>query len=70
MLNDPASISTPVVIVDDVASEALTLGLLCHTLGVETISAAEAGDILTRLCPAAIVPDLVIRAPTVWTVRS
>ena len=41
----------------------LTLGLLCRGLGVETISAgsaAEAGDILSRLRPAAIITDLVM----------
>jgi CheY-like chemotaxis protein len=52
-----------VLIVDDVASEAMTLDLLCQSLGVATIraaSAAEAADILTRLRPAAIITDLIM----------
>jgi two-component system response regulator (stage 0 sporulation protein F) len=63
MPNDLASVSSPILIIDDVASEALTLGLLCRALGVETISAAsaaEAGDILRQLRPAAIITDLVM----------
>jgi CheY-like chemotaxis protein len=52
-----------VLIVDDVASGAMTLDLLCQSLGVATIraaSAAEAADILTRLRPAAIITDLIM----------
>ena len=63
MPNGPAPLSTPILIVDDVASEAITLDLLCRALGLETISAAsaaEAGDILNRMRPAAIITDLVM----------
>ncbi len=63
MPSDPASFSNPVLIIDDSASEALTVALLCRTLGVETISAgsaAEAGEILSRIRPAAIITDLVM----------
>ncbi len=63
MPNDPPSFTNPVLIIDDCASEVLTLGLLCRALGVETISAhsaAEAGDILSRMRPAAIITDLVM----------
>jgi two-component system phosphate regulon response regulator OmpR len=54
---------SPILIVDDVASEAMTLDLLCRSLGIETIraaSAAEAGEILTRIRPAAVITDLVM----------
>jgi two-component system phosphate regulon response regulator OmpR len=54
---------SPILIVDDVASEAMTLDLLCRSLGMETIraaSAAEAGEILTRIRPAAVITDLVM----------
>ncbi len=53
----------PILIVDDVASEAMTLDLLCQSLGVEAIrasSAAEAGAILMHMRPAAIITDLVM----------
>lgn len=53
----------PVLIIDDVRSEALTLLRLCGALGVEAISAAsasEAGAILARVRPAAIITDLVM----------
>jgi two-component system response regulator (stage 0 sporulation protein F) len=63
MPNQPTSVSRPILIIDDVASEALTLGLLCRALGVETISAAsaaEASKILSQLRPAAIITDLVM----------
>src|ERR1700761_4447915 len=63
MSNGIPAVSQPILIVDDVASEAMTLDLLCRSLGVETIraaSAAEAGDILSRLRPAAIITDLVM----------
>jgi CheY-like chemotaxis protein len=53
----------PILIVDDVASEALTLHLLCLSLGVETVrtaSTAEAADVLVHMCPAAIITDLVM----------
>jgi two-component system response regulator (stage 0 sporulation protein F) len=53
----------PILIVDDVASEAMTLDLLCRSLGVETLraaSAAEAGAILARMRPAGIITDLVM----------
>jgi CheY-like chemotaxis protein len=55
--------SRPVLIIDDVASEARTLDLVCRSLGVETLcttSAAEAGVILARTRPAAIITDLVM----------
>jgi CheY-like chemotaxis protein len=51
----------PVLIVDDVVSEAMTFDLLCRSLGVETIcttSAAEAAAILARIRPAAMITDL------------
>src|SRR6201996_7608680 len=63
MSNGIPAVSQPILIVDDVASEAMTLDLLCRSLGVETIraaSAAEAGDILNRMRPAAIITDLVM----------
>lgn len=53
----------PILIVDDVASEALTLDLLCQSLGVETLriaSTAEAGAVLARMRPAGIITDLVM----------
>jgi CheY-like chemotaxis protein len=53
----------PILIIDDVASEALTLDLLCRSLGAPTIrtaSTAEAGQVLQRLRPAAIITDLVM----------
>jgi two-component system response regulator (stage 0 sporulation protein F) len=53
----------PILIVDDVASEALTLRLLCQSLGVDavtTASPAEAAAILLRLRPAGIITDLVM----------
>jgi CheY-like chemotaxis protein len=60
MSNGLSALSQPILIVDDVASEAMTLDLLFQSLGVETIRAAEAGDILNRLRPAAIITDLVM----------
>jgi CheY-like chemotaxis protein len=63
MSQAPSSDPHPVLIVDDVASGAMTLDLLCQSLGVATIraaSAAEAADILTRLRPAAIITDLIM----------
>jgi CheY-like chemotaxis protein len=53
----------PILIIDDVPSEALTLDRLCRSLGVETLhaaSAAEAGAILARIRPAGIITDLVM----------
>jgi DNA-binding NtrC family response regulator len=53
----------PVLIIHDVMSQAMTLDLLCRSLGVETIcttSAAESGDILTRIRPAAIIAGLIM----------
>jgi CheY-like chemotaxis protein len=55
----------PVLIVDDVASDAMTLDLLCRSLGLETIctaSTAEAAAVLTRTRPAAIITNLVMLA--------
>jgi CheY-like chemotaxis protein len=52
----------PILIVDDVASEAMTLDLLCESKGVETLrtaSVAEAGAVLARMRPAGIITDLV-----------
>ena len=52
-----------VLIVDDVASEAMTIELLCRSLGVATVhatGAAEASEILSRVRPAAIITDLVM----------
>jgi hypothetical protein len=46
-------------------SQAMTLDLLCRSLGVETIcttSAAEGGNILTRILPAAIITGLIMAA--------
>jgi CheY-like chemotaxis protein len=63
MPNGPHSICNAILIVDDVASEAMTLELLCQSLGIETISAAsaaEAAEILGRMRPAAIITDLVM----------
>jgi CheY-like chemotaxis protein len=51
----------PVLIVNDIASDAMTIDLLCRSLGVETIctaSAAEAAAALIRTRPAAIITDL------------
>ena len=59
----PFGRSPPILIVDDVASEAMTLDLLCQSLGVETLctaSAAEAGAVLFRIRPAAIITDLIM----------
>jgi two-component system response regulator (stage 0 sporulation protein F) len=59
----PILSSPPILIVDDVASEALTLDLLCRSLGVETMqttSAAEAAAVLMRMRPAGIITDLVM----------
>jgi hypothetical protein len=55
MPNDPASVSNSVLAIDDIASEALSLGLSCGALGVEATSAAKAGDIQIRLHPAACI---------------
>jgi CheY-like chemotaxis protein len=60
MPNGLASVSSPILIIDDVASEALTLDLLCRASGVETISVAEAGDILSRLRRAATITELMM----------
>ncbi len=52
-----------VLIVDDVASERLTLASLCHSLGAETASAcgpAEASVIVRERRPCAAVIDLVM----------
>jgi len=49
--------TTPVLIKDDVASEAMTLDLLCRSLGVETVrtaSTAEAAAMPDRTRPGAI----------------
>jgi CheY-like chemotaxis protein len=56
-------LSAPILIVDDVASEAITLDLLCRSLGVETVqaaSAAEASAVLGCIRPAAIITDLLM----------
>lgn len=56
MSNGLSALSQPILIVDDVASEAMTLDLLFQSLGVETIraaSAAEAGDIPDLVMPGA-----------------
>jgi CheY-like chemotaxis protein len=62
MPNDPPHYARrPVLIVDDVVSEAMTLDLLCRSFGVETIcatSAEEAAAILARTRPAAIITGL------------
>lgn len=53
----------PVLVVDDVLSEAMTLDVLCQSLGVPTLratSAAQAAAVLTRLRPAAVITDLVM----------
>lgn len=64
MPNDlPHYVLRPVLIVDDVVSEAMTLDLLCRSLGVETLcttSAAEAAAILGKVRPAAVITDLVM----------
>ncbi len=63
MSNGPSLAPGPVLIVDDIASEAMTLDLLCRSLGVESIratSAADAGELLSRMRPAAIITDLVM----------
>jgi CheY-like chemotaxis protein len=55
--------SPPILIVDDIASEAMTLDLLCRSFGIETVrtaSAAEAGAFLARMRPAAIITDLLM----------
>lgn len=52
---------SPILIVDDIASEAVTLERLCHLLGVETMrvaNVAEAGAILASMRPAAVITDL------------
>ncbi len=52
-----------VLIVDDLASERLTLASLCHSLGVETATAcgpAEASVIMQERRPCAAVIDLVM----------
>ena len=57
----PVALS-PILIVDDVACEAVTLERLCHLLGVETMrvaNLAEAGAILATMRPAAVITDLV-----------
>lgn len=59
----PVFRATPILIIDDVASEALTLDHLCRALGFETMcatNAAEAGELLGRLTPAAIITDLIM----------
>jgi CheY-like chemotaxis protein len=64
MPNDPPHYARrPVLIVDDVMSEAMTLDLLCRSFGVETICATSAGEaaaILARTRPAAIITNLVM----------
>jgi CheY-like chemotaxis protein len=53
----------PILIIDDVVSEAMTLDLLCLSMGVETIctlNAADAGAVLARIRPAGIITDLVM----------
>ena len=53
----------PILIVDDVASEAMTIELLCQSLGCETLrtsGTAEAASILARVRPGAIITDLVM----------
>jgi two-component system response regulator GlrR len=60
----PPILSPRVLIVDDVASEAITLDLLCRSLGVETVraaSAAEASAVLACIRPAAIITDLLMQ---------
>jgi hypothetical protein len=52
-----------VLIIDDVASEAMTLDMMCQSLGCATLRAggtAEAGAALERMRPAAIITDLVM----------
>jgi CheY-like chemotaxis protein len=59
----PSGPTQPILIVDDLESEAMTLDLLCRSLGVETLlaaSVAEAAAILTRMRPAAIITDLLM----------
>jgi CheY-like chemotaxis protein len=61
MPNDPNRASKPILIVDDVISETMTLDLLCRSWGVETIcalGAADAAAVLTRIRPAGIITDL------------
>ncbi len=53
----------PILIVDDVLSEAMTLAMLCYSIGVDTVrtaSVAEAGAVLARMRPAAIITDLIM----------
>ena len=59
----PIQRPSAILIVDDVPSEAMTLDLLCRSLGVETMranGAAEAGAVLARIRPAGVITDLVM----------
>lgn len=52
-----------VLIIDDVASEAMTLDAMCQSLGCATLraaSSAEAGALLENVLPAAVITDLVM----------
>jgi hypothetical protein len=58
MPHGPPDALGPIPFVDDVASKALTLNPLCQSLGAGTVraaGAAEAGEILSRISPAAII---------------
>jgi CheY-like chemotaxis protein len=63
MPNEPYRAPRPVLIIDGVVSEAMTLDLLCRSLGVDTIcatSAGEAASLLGRVRPSAIITHLVM----------
>ena len=61
MLTGPDRSSKPILIFDAVASEAMTIDLLCRSMGVETLcalNAADAAAALARIRPAGIITDL------------
>jgi len=63
MLHKAPTADPVVLIIDDVASEALTVAALCHQFGYAAVRASnpdDAGRVLDMLRPAAVITDLVM----------